>query len=112
MLCVSSLSEACVWSTIKKVDGGYLYSRDCHIQVGMTLEELDLRTQQAVELQKALDSQKDATRAETGRADLWYNEAKKLDNHIKAQDTAAPFKNAMWFVLGAGLMYGASRVGK
>lgn len=110
ILLLSSVSQACVWSTIKKVDGGYLYSRECHIEVGRSLNELDLRVEQVNELEKALSAQKEATKAEMERGDLWYSEAKKLENYIKQQEMSAPVKNTLYFLLGVGVMYGASRI--
>lgn len=110
LLLLSSITEACDWSTIKKVDGGYLYSKSCHIEVGRSLNELDLRSEQVIELEKALLAQKEVVKAEVERGDLWYSEAKKLENHIKAEEASAPYKKALYFILGAGVMYGASRI--
>lgn len=102
----------CDWKTIKKQSDGYLYPKDCHIKVGKSLEELDLRARQVSELKSATIDLKTALKAETNRGDLWYKEAKYLERGIKVKETENTFKNILYFTLGAAIMYGATKVGK
>lgn len=108
-LLISNPAYACDFSTVKKVDGGFLYSSDCHKEIGKRLDELDLRREQVNLLKSNVDLYKDTADLQKQRQELWFDEAKSLEQKIKNTDRDNKIENALFFSLGVLLMYGATR---
>lgn len=97
----------CDWKTISKANDGYLYSRDCHIEVGRSLEELSLKKQQVDLFRQSSDSFRQAYELEKQRSDLWYKEAQDLEKTYRSQRNFSDLERYAYFALGVFAMYGA-----
>lgn len=107
-LFVSSFSYAeCDWKTITKTSEGYLYNRECHIEVGKSLEELDIRRNQVELLKKSSDLYQQALSLEQQRSDIWYKQAQSLEKKIGDQKVYSDLEKVGYFALGVLVMYGA-----
>lgn len=75
--------SACDFKTeIKKVEGGYLYSKKCHIKVGKIKKENELRKIQVSELTEALKLKNLALEKSEERTLIWKETAFKLEDRI------------------------------
>jgi hypothetical protein len=68
ILLVALTALACDWSTIESQDGKYVYTRECHLEVGRLTKKYDLKIKQidiledmVSEFEKVLDLQVDRT---------------------------------------------------
>ena len=105
---VSSVSHAdCDWKTIAKTQEGYLYSRECHIEVGKTVEELDIKRKQSDMFRQSSDLFKQSYELEKERADLWYKEARDLEKSLSSKKSYVELQQIAYFSLGLLAMYGA-----
>lgn len=104
---LSSISSACDWKTIIKTDQGYLYSKECHIQVGKTLQELEIKRQQVELFKSSSELFKQSYDLEKERSALWYKEAQDLENSIHNKKAYSDLEKVTYFALGVFVMYGA-----
>lgn len=97
----------CDWKTINKTTEGYLYSKECHIEVGKTLQELDIKKQQSDLYKNSSDLYKQSYELEKQRSDLWYKESQELEKTIKQDRMFSEIQKVTYFSLGAFIMYSA-----
>lgn len=103
---------SCNWGTISKTADGYLYSRDCHLEVGKALEDLDLKNQQVDILKQSRDLYRQSYQNENERAELWFNKAKNLQDSQYKQHLYNDLEKVLYFSLGVVVMYGAVKAVK
>jgi hypothetical protein len=112
---LSSQSFAsCNWEKDVKVnqDGSYTYSKDCHLQVGLSLDELDLRRKQVAELNKTIELKDLAIRYSDERVRLWMDSSLKMNERLNQYE--ATKGSQQWLYFGLGVLttslavYGAS----
>lgn len=85
---------------VSKVEGGYLYTKECHIAVGQMKYDLGVSTEQLGKLNKALDLKDLAISKADQRADLWQSATFKLEDRINTIDQMRSSNNWMYFGLG------------
>lgn len=85
---------------VKKVDGGYLYSKECHIAVGQMKYDLGVAQNQITLLNKSLELKDLAITKADQRVDLWQTSTFKLEDRINTIDQMRSTNNWMYFGLG------------
>jgi len=86
---------------IKEIEGGYLYTPECHREVGKKLLDLKDREKQ-IELYKEVINLKDLQISkEQQRADLWKNTAFKLEDRMVSIQRFDRWED--WLYFGAGV---------
>ena len=94
----------CQWDSIVKIEGGYLYPKECHIEVGKTLKENDLRKEQNEKLNKSIELKDLAIQKADERADIWQENSYKQYDRLQTQDRLAKYEN--WILFGGGFFMG------
>lgn len=92
----------CDWKTIKKQDGGYLYSIDCHIKVGEMVQTEPLQKQEIDVLKSLIDSHKELLKIEKDRSNLWKNHAQDLEKDLNSKKKWE--KYSFWINFGLGVV--------
>jgi hypothetical protein len=87
---------------IQKVDGGYLYTDDCHREVGKKLLDLKDREKQIILYKDLLDLKDTQIAKEQQRADLWKNTSFKLEDRMMSIRRWDRWEDWMYF--GAGVL--------
>lgn len=115
-MALSTQSIACDWSSVKKVDNGYLYSLECHKQVGGLVANELIHTKQKEELNKALELKDLALHKSDQRLMNWREESYKQHDFLLKQEKLSDVQKWIYFGLGVvvtGLaVHGASKLGK
>jgi hypothetical protein len=93
---------------VTKVEGGYLYSKECHIAVGQMKYDLGVKDLQIEKLGKALDLKDLAITKADQRADLWMQTSFKLEDRINTIDNMRSSNQWIAFGLGALTMFAAA----
>ena len=101
---------------ITKVESGYLYTKDCHIKVGVIVEENKLKTQKITELQKTIELKDLQVRLTEERVDLWRRTSLDLEKEYNKRLKLNQFQNWVNFTLGVAVtgvaVWGASKLVK
>lgn len=104
----SLISNAeCDWKSIIKTDNGYLYSKECHVLVGKSLQELEIKRQQSDLFRNSSEMFKQSYELEKERSSLWYKEAQDLEKSIQNRKEYSDLEKVTYFTLGVFVMYGA-----
>lgn len=104
MSLISNMAFAsCNWSedVKKNQDGSFSYSRGCHLEVGASLEELDLRRRQVEELKKSVELKDLAISYSEQRTQLWIDSSTKMNERLNQYEAARA--NAGWVYFGVGV---------
>lgn len=110
-LLLSSNALACQWSTItRNEDGSYRYPRLCHIEVGKSLERVDLLQSKVVLLEKQLSYSTEIIDLERRRTELWLEMANEADKQVKKLETERYFWAAGGVLLTIVFVYLAGAV--
>ena len=100
LLGTSALAD-CEWSTgIKKVEGGYLYSNDCHGRVGVLVKDLEDRESEVKALREGLRLKDLALDVADKRTMLWREESYEQFDRLQKQIESSKKNDTLWFVLG------------
>lgn len=115
MACSSAFAGDCKWADgTKKVEGGYLYTNDCHARVGLTLRDNDDLKIEVQELRKTIDVQKLVIEKADERTILWRNESYEQFDRLQKQASMNEYQKTLWFVLGivvtSAAVYGAGQL--
>lgn len=100
---ISNLAFAdCNWSTgIKTLpDGGFEYSKECHIKVGQLIQDNNTQTQQITDLNKAVSLKDLALTQSDARATLWFNTSSQLEDRLQKVDSLEKHNDWLFFGLG------------
>ncbi len=92
----------CDWKTIEKTENGYLYNKDCHVQVGKLVKEAKLRKEQVAELSKTITLKDLAMTKANERIDLWRDTSFKLEERIIKQRKWSSYNDYLYF--GGGVV--------
>lgn len=104
MIVSINLSYAdCNWSSIEEVEGGYLYSTDCHIKVGKLVKESKLREEQVKELNKTIELKDLSLSKANERIDNWRNTTYELEDRIMKQRKWSIYNDYLYFGGGIAL---------
>lgn len=90
----------CQWSTVKKVDGGYLYNKECHIKVGELIIRYDLKSKQLAKTEELLAVTNHEAEIWKNEAAIWRNSSHKLAEELNKQRTANHIYTWVYFGLG------------
>lgn len=95
-------------------DGGYRYSKECHIHVGELVQDNSIKDKQIGDLNKAITLKDLAIGKETQRADLWMKTSLDLQDRMVKIDDLKSKNEWLYFGLGVittvGAGYMASRL--
>jgi len=120
-LCMVSLLPlsswaACDFSTIKKVSSGYLYSGECHKEVGDLKHEAETRRGQVDKLNNSIKLKDLAIKTHEERVVQWRDTSLKLEDRVRKQAKWGKVNDVMHFLLGVGVsglaVWGASRLNR
>lgn len=102
LTCSNSVA-ACNWATdvSKNADGSFTYSRGCHLEVGASLEELDLRRKQVTELNKSVELKDLALKYSEERTQLWIESSSKMNERLNQYEASRG--NQGWLFFGIGV---------
>lgn len=105
----------CDFSTgIKKVEGGFLYTEQCHLKVGQMNEQLELKDRQIKHLEKSIELKDLAISKYNERIELWMNTSYKLEERINKIDRMNDFNKWLYFGIGVAVtgiaVYGAGQL--
>lgn len=116
IITTSGFAECNLATDIKKVEGGYLYSVDCHLLNGKVYKELDARREQVDKLEKAIELKDLAIDLQVKRVDLWQRTADSMENKLNHYEKLSTLDRVFHFTLGVfatGIaVYGASKLAK
>lgn len=90
----------CDWKTIKKQDGGYLYTIDCHIKVGELVQTDPLQKEEINILKSIIDSHKELLEIEQNRSNLWKTHALDLEKDLQTKKKWEKYSFWINFTLG------------
>lgn len=91
----------CKWATgIKKTEGGYLYSDECHGRVGFLVKDVDDLNKEVESLRKTIDLKNLALDKADERVMLWRKESYEQFQYLQTQQQLARKNETLWFVLG------------
>lgn len=105
LILVSSLNSfaVCDNTDIKKNDdGSYTYGKECHLEVGRTFKELDIRKQQIGEMRDALILKDSLTAKLEERNQLWMDTSFKLNDKIQSYERYK--SDNQWMIFGLGVL--------
>lgn len=102
----------CDYSDIKKVDGGYLYTKELHLCVGEMKQDLEIEQKRTVKLTEALTFKDLAIDNANKRADLWMNTSFKLEDRINTIDELRSRNQWLYFGLGVLTVFAAGYAAK
>lgn len=95
-------------------DGTYTYTRDCHVEVGKKLDELDIRLLQIEDLKSSLDLKDMALDKAEDRIELWRDTSFKLEDRVNKIEQYKSEQQWWWFALGVvvtgAAVYGAGQL--
>lgn len=93
---------ACDWAKdiTKNSDGSYTYSKGCHIEVGSSLEELDLRRKQVLELNKTIELKDLAIKYADERTQIWIDSSLKMNDRLNQYEASRSKDYWVYFGLG------------
>lgn len=105
IFCTQNSIAACDFSKdIKEnLDGTYIYTRECHIEVGKRVKKLLLLDEQIVELEKTIELKDLALSKQKERADLWMNTSMQATEKLRLYDSTVGKENTLYFVFGIGV---------
>ncbi len=86
----------------KNSNGSYTYSSECHIKVGKIVKENELREEQVVKLNKAIELKDLAITKSEERTQLWINTSDKLEGRLNTIEKMQDSNKIVWFVAGIG----------
>lgn len=107
---------ACEWSEgiTENSDGTYQYTRECHIEVGKTLEKLDKREEQVKKLNKVIELKDLAIKYERDRVAEWKQLSIDLEDRVNTLDKMRERDKWIWFGIGVlvtgAAVYGAGQL--
>lgn len=108
LLPISALADCDFKTGISKVEGGYLYSRECHLRVGEMKYDLEIEMERTAKLTKALELKDLAITRADQRADLWMQTSFKLEDRVNTIDEMRRTNQWLYFGLGVVTMFAAS----
>lgn len=95
---------ACDFKTgIKEVDGQFVYSKDCHLEVGRLVKEEKQRDEQVGELKKAIELKDLALDKADQRVMLWRKETYEQHKYLERQQTMSEYQKWIYFGLGVAV---------
>lgn len=115
LLTINIAYADCDFSTdITKVDGGYLYTTECHLEVGKNQKRLTLLESENLELRKSIELKDLALVRQQERVQLWMDTTYKLEDRINTIDRIQSTNKLLYILMGVGLttiaVYGAGQL--
>ncbi len=116
ILLFAQTTYACNWSEniTKNPDGSFNYTRDCHIEVGKSLEELDKRRQQVEKLNLTVKLKDLTIKTERERVKEWKTLSLDLQKRVNTLDKMRERDKWIWFGIGVlatgAAVYGAGQL--
>lgn len=93
---------------IKRVPGGFLYTEECHKEVGKRFIENKEYKKQVSNYEELLKLSDKAISIERERSDLWKKTSYELQTRIQNLDDSQHKNNLIYFGAGVILMLGAT----
>jgi len=103
----------CKWADgIKKTEGGYLYTPECHAKVGVTLRDNDDLKIEVKELRKTIELKDLAIKTADQRTQEWMDTSFKLEKRIDNIESAANKNKWVYYGLGVLTVFAAGYAAK
>jgi len=84
----------------ENADGSFTYSRECNVEVGKRIKELDLRRNQVDDLNKVITLKDLAIEKADQRAKLWMDTSNELNDKLIKYDSISKRSDTLYFVGG------------
>lgn len=81
-------------------DGSYTYTKDCHIEFGKTIEELEIRKEQLENTKKIITLKDLAVQDYERNVTIWKNTALDLNNRLEKIEDSRNTDKTIYFILG------------
>lgn len=95
-------AAACEWSKdVKKLsNGNYSYTKDCHLEVGKSLEKLDKKQEQVKKLNKAIELKDLVITTNEKRIENWKQLSIDLEDRVNTIEALKGPDKLIWFSIG------------
>jgi len=90
----------CDFSTIKETDQGYLYSQECHRQVGKLVKDEAERKEQIAKLNKSIELKDLVIDKQEERIKLWMDSTEKMEDRVNSIEKWKSTNQWLYFGLG------------
>lgn len=101
---------------IKKVNNGYLYTKECHKEIGKIVKQNTLRQEQIDELKKTITLKDLAVNTHIKRVDMWRDTSYNLENRIHKIQRWKKWNDWTFFAIGvlttSAAVWGAGQLRK
>lgn len=88
---------------LKRTEQGYLYTAECHKEVGKMFTELTQRDDQVEKLNKTIELKDLALTQSNGRVEMWRDTTFKLEDRVNTIERMKDKNKVIWFILGIGM---------
>ena len=103
----------CKWAEgTKKVEGGYLYTPECHGRVGILVKDLDDRAVEVEALRKTIELKDLTIQKADERTQLWRDTTFKVEDRLTKIENAADTNKWVYFGLGVLSVFAAGYAAK
>ena len=103
MVLSTSAYSTCDFKSIKKIGAdSFLYTKDCHLEVGKLVKESKIRKEQVTNLNKSLTLKDLAITKADARISLWKDTTYKLEDRMLKQRKYSRLNNTLIF--GSGVL--------
>lgn len=108
--------SACNFSTIQKTEQGYLYSKECHIEVGRLVKSEPLYKVEITSLRKTIELKDLRINKEVARAEMWRKTAIDVEKSYNMRKNMSDIQKYLYMGLGVivsgGAIYAGSKISK
>lgn len=99
-LSLSFNTIACDWSTIKKQGNSFVYSAECHDQVGKLADSEKERKKQVEKLEQSIELKDLALTTAEKRVELWKKTTYEVEDRALRYKKFANLTKYGWFAMG------------
>jgi hypothetical protein len=92
---------ACDWATIEEKDGNYIYSKDCHIEVGRLVAKEKYYLKEIDVLKELNSSHKELLMIQMDRTNLWKDYSQEIEQRYTSVKRSE--KLNFWINFGLGI---------
>jgi len=100
ILTTQSVLATCDWKTIQETPQGYLYSKNCHIEVGRLVKSEKLLKEQIAALNKQITLKDLQFNKQSEITDKWRKTSYSLEDRVIKSYKLSSFSNKLNFVGG------------
>ena len=115
-LTMQSVLATCNWSSIKQKGNTFIYSKECHLEVGRLVKTSKIKEEQVKKLNETIKLRELSLDYSNKRVDLWKKTTFEVEDRFNKQVRIGSLGNKMYFVGGVLLtilsVWGAGQLKK